>query len=148
VKQLDQDSEYLDSPRVLAQLNGHYKMAHYAFIDENNIVVEVIPGKDENEGDLDWEKHYSEIRGLLCKRTSYNTYKGIHQFGKTPFRKNYAGPGYTYDSVLDAFIPPQPFASWILDQDTCHWKAPVEKPQDGKIYSWNESTTSWEEVVP
>jgi len=80
-------------------------------------------------------------------QTSYNTQGGVHSQGGIPLRKNYAGIGYTYDSVRDAFIPPQPYASWILNEDTCLWDAPTPMPQDGKPYRWNEATTSWVEVV-
>lgn len=81
-------------------------MAHYAFIDENNIVVEVFPGRDEGEMGVDWEQHYSEIRGLRCLRTSYNTIGGEHLLGGVPFRGTYAGIGYRYDAALDQFVPP------------------------------------------
>jgi hypothetical protein len=76
-------------------------------------------------------------------QTSYNTHGGVHANGGTPLRKNYAGIGYTYDSQRDAFIPPKPFASWLLNEDTCLWDAPVAMPDDGKGYKWNESTLSW-----
>lgn len=79
-------------------------------------------------------------------QTSYNTYGGVHTQGGTPLRKNYAGVGYTYDRELDAFIPPKPFASWILNEETGLWDAPVAKPEDGKNYNWNEETISWDEV--
>lgn len=121
-------------------------MAHYAFLDENNIVTEVIVGKDENEDGVDWEAHYSVFRSQSCKQTSYNTYGGLHTLGGTPFRKNYAGIGYTYDRVRDAFIPPQPYASWTLNENTCLWDAPVAYPDDGKRYTWDEATTNWVEV--
>ena len=117
-------------------------MAHYAFIDSNGIIVEVIAGKDEGEEGIDWEKWYSEFRGKDCKRTSYNTLGGQHPYNK-PFRKNYAGIGYNYDSIRDAFIPPQPFPSWVLNEETCQWDAPIAMPADGQRYTWNESTTSW-----
>jgi len=119
-------------------------MGHYAFLDANNIVTEVIVGKDEGEEGIDWEVRYAEIRGQSCKRTSYNTQGGQHPNG-TPFRKNYAGIGYTYDSVRDAFIPPQPFASWLLNAGSCLWESPVPMPTDGKMYRWDEDTTSWVE---
>ena len=80
-------------------------------------------------------------------QTSYNTHGGVHANGGTPLRKNYAGIGYTYDAVRDAFIPPSPFASWTLNDDTCLWEAPVAMPTDGKAYEWNEATTSWKELV-
>jgi len=121
-------------------------MAHYAFLDENNIVIEVIVGNSEG-GLIDWESHYSAFRGQPCKRTSYNTSGGVHKFGGTPLRKNYAGIGYTYDSQRDAFIPPKPFASWLLNDDTCLWGAPVAMPDDGKQYQWNEDTQAWVEVT-
>jgi hypothetical protein len=125
-------------------------MAHYAFIDSNNMVIEVIVGKDESDTTMDWEQHYTEFRlGQTCKRTSYNTLRGQHLLGGTPFRKNYAGIGYTYDQARDAFIPPTPFASWILNEDTCNWESPVPRPEvEGKRFIWNEATTSWDEFVP
>ena len=119
-------------------------MAHYAFLDENYVVTEVIVGRDESN--FDWERHYGDIRGQLCKRTSYNTSGGVHVSGGTPFRKNYAGIGYTYDPQLDAFIPPKPFASWILDETTCLWAAPTPMPTDGKLYHWDENTLAWTEI--
>lgn len=121
-------------------------MAHYAFLDENYIVTEVITGRDESDSTIDWEQHYGNFRDQLCKRTSYNTLGGVHTDGGTPFRKNYAGIGYTYDSVRDAFIPPKPFASWILNEDTCQWESPTPSPTDGKRYRWDESITAWVEI--
>lgn len=122
-------------------------MAHYAFLGANNFVTEVIPGKDEVEDGIDWEQHYEEFRGQVCKRTSYNTIGGAHTGGGTPFRKNFAGIGYTYDPQRDAFIPPKPFASWVLDEDTCQWNAPLPMPTDGERYMWNETNLAWE-LVP
>jgi hypothetical protein len=119
-------------------------MAHYAFLDENNIVTEVIVGKDESN--FNWEQQYASIRGQLCKRTSYNTIGGVHQLGGTPFRKNFAGIGYTYDENKDAFIAPKTFNSWILNEDTCIWEAPVSYPTDGSLYNWNELTLSWDSL--
>lgn len=123
-------------------------MAHYAILDENNIVTQIIVGKDEDEivldetgQPIDWEVYYGG------KRTSYNTKAGVHEFGGTPFRKNYAGIGYTYDSVRDAFIPQQPFASWILNEDNCQWEAPIPFPNDGKPYIWIEEEQRWEEII-
>jgi hypothetical protein len=113
-------------------------MAHYAFLDENNIVTEVIVGKNEGEDGKsgeDWEAHYGAFRGQVCKKTSYNG----------NIRKNYAGIGFKYDADMDAFIPPQPFASWALNNDTAQWEAPVAMPDDGKFYVWDEETTSWKE---
>jgi hypothetical protein len=114
-------------------------MAHYAFLDENNIVTEVIVGIDETEliEGLDPETWYGNFRGQTCKRTSYNN----------NIRYNYAGIGYTYDSTRDAFIAPKPYNSWVLDEATCRWQAPIPMPTDDKRYSWNEDTLSWDEVT-
>ena len=122
-------------------------MAHYAFLNSDNIVTEVITGKDEGQDGIDWEQWYGEFRGQPCKRTSYNTSGGVHSSGGTPFRKNYAGLGYRYDEARDAFIPPKPFASWVLNEDTCLWDAPVAHPNDGKFYSWDEEAQNWVEVA-
>ncbi len=122
-------------------------MAHYAFLNENNIVTEVIVGKDEGDDGVDWEQWYGDFRGQICKRTSYNTIGGVHNNGGTPFRKNYAGIGYTYRADIDAFVPPQPFASWILNNDTAQWEPPTPMPTDGKMYSWDEATTNWIEIL-
>jgi hypothetical protein len=110
-------------------------MAHYAFLNENNVVTEVITGIDETEliEGLDTETWYGNFRGQVCKRTSYNG----------NYRKNYAGIGYTYDEELDAFISPKPFESWVLDEETCLWEAPVAYPDDGERYTWDEATLSW-----
>lgn len=118
-------------------------MAHYAFLDKNNKVIEVIVGKDEHEGIYDWELFYGQERRLTCKRTSYNTYGGVHLQGGTPYRKNYAGIGYTYDSQRDAFIPPQPYPSWQLDEFSCRWQAPTPMPTDGQRYDWDETQQTW-----
>ena len=111
-------------------------MAHYAFLDKNNIVTEVIVGIDETEliEGIDPETWYGNFRSQVCKRTSYN--------GK--IRKNYAGIGFTYDAELDGFIPPKTFDSWILDKTTCLWKSPIEYPNDGLTYYWNEDNLDWE----
>jgi hypothetical protein len=111
-------------------------MAHYAFLDNNNIVTEVITGIDETEliEGLDPETWYGNFRGQVCKRTSYN--------GNT--RKNYAGFGFTYDLERDAFIAPKPFESWILDEATCRWEPPTPYPTDGFTYLWNEANLSWD----
>lgn len=122
-------------------------MAHYAFLDENNIVTDVIVGKDEWEEGVDWEIHYGAFRGQTCKRTSYNTFAGAHKNGGTPFRKNYAGIGYSYDPLLDAFVPQKPFPSWILNETTCQWDAPVPMPTDNKPYDWDEDNQCWVELV-
>ena len=116
-------------------------MDYYAFLDSDNIVTEVIPGRDQGSENIDWEQWYGEFRGQTCKRTSYNTVGNQHPEGK-PFRKNYAGIGYTYDDQRDAFIPPQPFPSWTLNEETCVWDAPTPMPTGG-LYYWDEATTSW-----
>jgi len=121
-------------------------MAHYAFLNEDNIVIAVIVGRNENEivdGISDWELYYSELRGQTCKRTSFNTNAGKHPNGGVGFRKNYAGIGFIYDSERDAFIPPKPFESWLLDEETCQWKSPVNYPEDGQVYEWDEATQHW-----
>lgn len=120
-------------------------MAHYAFIDEQNIVVEVITGREESN--MDWESYYSLRRGLVCKRTSYNTYGGENVNGN-PFRKNFAGVGYTYDEARDAFIAPKPFPSWVLNEESCLWEAPVAHPIDGKLYAWDEINKQWIDNTP
>ena len=116
-------------------------MAHYAFLNENNIVTEVIVGK--NEGNFDWEQQYGAFRGQACKRTSYNTHGGVHASGGTPLRKNYAGIGYSYDAGRDAFIAPKPYPSWILNESTCLWDSPIPMPTDGTPYTWDESLGTW-----
>ena len=121
-------------------------MAHYALLNYKNIVTKVITGKDENSVDSNIELVYQNIFNQVCKRTSYNTIAGKHKLGGTPFRKNYAGVGYTYDYEKDAFISPQPYANWTLDSDKCIWRSPVEYPEDNKRYTWNEDTASWDLV--
>ena len=124
-------------------------MAHYAFLDNNNIVTKVIVGIDETETieGLDTETWYGNFKGQTCKRTSYNTQGGVHANGGTPYRKNYAGIGYTYDAARDAFIPPKPFESWVLNENTCQWQAPTSMPMvEGKQYYWSENSLSWIEL--
>lgn len=125
-------------------------MAHYAFINENNIVTQVIVGRDEDdlaEGVTSWEEYYGERMGERCLRTSYNTVAGQHIQGGTPFRGNYAGIGYKYDETLDAFLPAQPYPSWTLDESTYSWIAPAAYPEDGEQYVWNENRKEWELVI-
>jgi hypothetical protein len=113
-------------------------MAHYAFLDNNNIVTEVIVGRDEWEevdGITDWEKAYSEVRGQTCKRTSYNN----------NIRGTYAGIGYYYNEEEDIFVTPQPFPSWT--RNGSFWEAPTPMPANGKFYNWDEPTTSWKEIA-
>ena len=118
-------------------------MSHFAKLDENNIVTFVTVGRQEDDGK---EADLCARTGDVYKQTSYNTHGGVHALGGTPLRKNYAGIGYTYDPVRDAFIAPKPYASWLLNETTCLWDAPVAYPNDGKRYSWDEATTSWVEV--
>lgn len=99
-------------------------MAHYAFLDDNNIVTEVIVGKNEGEDGIDWEEYYGNFRGQKCKRTSYNTYANQHNNGEVPFRGNYAGIGYIYDFDFDVFIPPKPTSDAILDTSSFTWIVP------------------------
>lgn len=118
-------------------------MANYAFLDKNNVVTEVISGKNEGEDGIDWEKYYGDFRGQVCKRTSYNTVAGVHINNGIPFRKNYAGIGYLYDFQRDAFIPQKIFNSWVLNENTCLWNPPIPIPDNENRYSWNEETISW-----
>ena len=120
-------------------------MASFAKLDNNNIVLRVIPGVEETE--KDGEAIYQQVSGKVWKRTSYNTRDGIHLNGGTPFRKNYASIGYTYDSTRDAFIPPKPFSSWSLNEFKCNWEAPVALPNDDKLYTWNEEDQQWNLVT-
>ena len=117
-------------------------MAHYAYINDNNIVTSVIVGPDEN-GDTDWEAHFSAKGKGRALRTSYNTRQGEHVLGGTPFRGNYAGRGFTYDETLDAFLPPKPHASWTLNETCYCWEAPVAMPDDGRRYVWVEELGDW-----
>lgn len=122
-------------------------MAYYAFLDENNIVTEVISGKDETDTTENWEQYYGDFRGQVCKRTSYNTINNQHELGGVAFRGNFASIGYTYDEVNDVFIAPKPFDSWILDENTWCWIAPIDKPDNENIYNWNEETQSWDLIT-
>ena len=127
-------------------------MAHFAKLDENNIVVFVTVGRQEDDGK---EAELFARTGEVYKQTSYNTRGGVHYDSKTgepskdqskALRFNYAGVGFTYDEERDAFIPPKPFESWLLDEESCLWVAPVAKPSDGGEYDWDEETGSWVEV--
>ena len=112
-------------------------MAHFAKV-KNRIVTEIIVTEQE------FTNNYKNNEIGICIQTSYNTYGGVHKLGGTPLRKNFAGVGYTYDKIKDAFIAPQPYASWILNETTCLWEAPTTYPTDGLKYNWNEETTSWD----
>jgi hypothetical protein len=128
-------------------------MAHFALLDENSIVTFVTVGRDEDDGK---EAELSARTGQVYKQTSYNTRGGVYYLpnSNTPgpdqskaFRKNYAGIGYTYDEIIDGFIPPKPYPSWLLNTTTGLWDAPVPYPADGKMYEWDEATQSWVEVT-
>ena len=122
-------------------------MAHFAKIDDINTVVCVLAISDSEEHrGQDFLAIDLALSGTWVQ-TSYNTRGGVHTNGGTPLRKNYAGIGYTYDADRDAFIPPKPFESWLLNEDTCLWDAPVPYPSDGRMYSWDEASTSWVEVT-
>ena len=107
-------------------------MAHYAKVNDG-IVEQVIVA----------EQAFIGTQEGTWVQTSYNTHGGVHANGETPLRKNYAGIGYTYDSARDAFYAPQPYPSWVLDEDSCLWEAPTAMPDDGQSYTWDEATTSW-----
>jgi len=132
-------------------------MAHFAKLDSNNIVTFVTVGRQEDDGK---EAELNARTGDVYKQTSYNTRGGVHYTNGVPsedqtkaFRKNYAGIGYKYDEDRDAFIPPQPYNSWLLDEDTCNWESPVPYPDDvgtedePKRYVWDEDTITWSEVT-
>ena len=116
-------------------------MSHFAQIDENNVVTQVLV----IEQDVIDTGLFGDPSSFI--QTSYNTFGGVHKLGGTPLRKNYAGVGFTYDAQRDAFIAPQPFISWTLEEDSCLWIAPIAYPTDGKQYYWDEPTTSWVEQV-
>jgi len=131
-------------------------VSHFAKLDENNVVTFVTVGRQEDDG---LEAELTARTGDVYRQTSYNTYGGVHYTtdddgNRVPsedqskaLRKNYAGIGFTYDADRDAFIPPQPFESWVLDEDTCLWEAPVAYPEDGATYSWDEESGAWIEVT-
>ena len=119
-------------------------MAHFALLDEHNKVIFVTVARDEDEHR---ELEISAQTGQKYRRTSYNTHGGVHQLGGTAFRKNYAGIGYTYDETRDAFVPPQPYPSWTLNENTCLWEAPVLYPDDGSAYEWDEASVNWRLVA-
>lgn len=130
-------------------------MAHYALLDENNIVVEVITGRDEDEvvdGISDWEAFYSQETGFRCLRTSISMFAGKHRAGKEPFRYNYAIIGGCYDPNMDAFIEPEPASNsgrrWILKPETCQWELEQPYPQDGFGYVWDPVVETWNRKGP
>lgn len=115
-------------------------MAHFAQIDDNGIVIQVLVIEQDMVNTGLWGDPNKWIQ------TSYNTQAGVHRQGGTPLRKNYAGIGYTYDRERDAFLPPKPFNSWILNEDSCTWDPPTPHPDDSKVYRWDEDHLIWEEV--
>ena len=129
-------------------------MASFAKIGLNNKVIEVLSvvnevlhdsnGIEQEAIGIQFLKTLYNEPNTIWKQSSYNTNGGVHSNGGTPFRKNHAGIGYTYDSQRDAFIPPKPFNSWILNENTCLWDAPIPMPTDGNRYNWNEEILNWE----
>lgn len=115
-------------------------MSHFAKVVDGKVVQVIV-------AEADFFNTFVDSSPGEWIQTSYNTHGGVHANGGTPLRKNYAGIGYTYDKVRDAFIAPQPYASWVLDEASCLWNAPVAMPTDGKPYEWDEATTSWKELV-
>ena len=126
-------------------------MTYFAKLDSENVVLFVTAGRDEDDG---LEEELNARTGDVYRQTSYNTYGGVHYTDGEPsedqskaLRYNYAGIGYTYDDTRDAFIPPTPYPSWVLDEDTCLWVAPVAYPEDGGQYVWDEQAGDWVEVT-
>ena len=115
-------------------------MAHYAQVIDGTVTQVIVAEQEFIDSGLVGDP-------ATWIQTSYNTHGGVHSAGHDPLRKNYAGIGFTYNSGLDAFIPPKPFASWLLNENTCLWDAPVAMPDDGKTYGWDETTTSWIETA-
>ena len=122
-------------------------MAHFAKLGTGNIVETVLSVSNDvattEQAGEDFLNNMLKTKDVW-KQTSYNTFGGVHLLGGTPFRKNYAGVGFTYDQARDAFIEPRPFKSWTLNEDTCQWESPVVKPDDGNSYNWNEETQQWD----
>ena len=128
-------------------------MSSFAKLNSENIVItvesvvnEVLKdsnGIEQESIGIEFLKNLYNEPNAIWKKTSYNTNAGVHKLGGTPFRKNHAGIGYTYDEVRDAFIPPKPYNSWILNEQTCNWNAPIARPNDGNFYKWNEETQNW-----
>jgi hypothetical protein len=140
------------------EINGelHSIMAHFAKLGTENIILQIVAlsnnaildkdGKEREQIGMDFLNNLYKTNDVW-KQTSYSTQEGVHKLDETPLRKNYAAIGHKYDEDRDAFIAPKPYSSWTLNEDTCIWEAPSAKPDDGKIYKWNEETTSWDEVV-
>ena len=124
-------------------------MAHFAKINESNIVTQVVVVNDsDGDNDTDGQNFLNNLFKTThtWKKTSYNTYGNTHRLGGTPYRKNFASVGFTYDSSRDAFIEPKPYNSWTLDETTCLWEPPVAYPSDGKSYEWDETNRQWVEA--
>ena len=139
---LEQEIKDLEDSRVDQETGQSLPLEEVAAIEaEIKTKLEELHALPPNviDNTIYWEGYYG--KGQLCKRTSYNTIGGVHQNGGTPFRKNYAGVGYTYDPVRDAFYAPQPFESWTLNEESCLWECPVERPEGE--YWWKEDTTEW-----
>jgi hypothetical protein len=115
-------------------------MSHFAKVLDGKVIQVIV-------AEQDFFDTFVDTSAGEWIQTSYNTYGGEHKLGGTPLRKNYAGIGYSYDKDLDAFIPPKPFNSWILNEATCLWEAPVSYPNDEKLYEWDESTLNWVEII-
>jgi hypothetical protein len=115
-------------------------MAHFAKVLKGKVVEVIVAESDF------FDMYVDNTPGRWIQ-TSYNTKGGVHLFGGMPLRKNYAGIGYTYDEIKDAFIPPQPFKSWLLNEETCLWEPPIERPTEGGPYIWNEEIENWEEIT-
>jgi len=131
-------------------------MASFAKLNNNivervesvvNQVIINLNGIEEEQLGINFLRTLYNEPNAIWKQTSYNTHGGVHSLGGTPFRKNHAGIGYTYDENRDAFIAPKPFNSWILNEDTCNWNAPIPRPNDENRYSWNEDNQSWD-LIP
>ncbi len=124
-------------------------MAHFAKINESNIVTQVVVVNDsDGNNDTNGQNFLNNLFKTThtWKKTSYNTYGNTHRLGGTPYRKNFASVGFTYDSSRDAFIEPKPYNSWTLNETTCLWESPVAYPSDGKSYEWDEDNTQWVEI--
>lgn len=125
-------------------------MAHFVKLGVGNIVTQgIVVNNDVFETEQEGVDFINNLYGTndIWKQTSYNTMGGVHKEGGVPFRKNYASKGFRYNEDLDAFIPPQPYPSWTLNETTCLWEAPVEYPTDGQLYEWDEANQSWDVVV-
>ena len=120
-------------------------MAHFAKINNENIVEQVIVVN--NDIILKSDNTESELKGKQFLNATFGSSKWVQTSYNGTFRKNFAGIGFTYDTERDAFIPPKPFNSWILNKDTCRWESPIPYPSDGKIYTWNEDILNWEELI-